>query len=219
MLSVIETPQTIKKFFTEQGQRLVYEKKEILVRVDDPQPWVYFLDEGVVEATYYAGDGFDRILGYFAQNSVFAQNQSFYTVGKGSLKFTAINKSVIYRVHRDLFMKQIESSHAFTKEYLQITMLIRIFTTDLVICLGESRIQTRCIHWLLLMAKYYGDPKGKSIRITIPLTQDAVANSLRISRESVSKSFRSLVRAGHIRIDKKYITIADTENLTSLIEA
>ena len=50
MNTFIATPHTIRDFFIAHGQRMHYEKRQAFVRADDPQPWVYFLEEGAVEA-------------------------------------------------------------------------------------------------------------------------------------------------------------------------
>lgn len=218
MLDYIETPQTIKAFFEATGQRLVYDKKQVFVRADDPQPWVYYLVDGIVEATFSFDDGVDRLLGYFIPNVIFTQNRLFHPEDEGDLKYTAIEKAVVYRVHHDAFLAQLATSHEFTKEYLKNTLLMRIFTTDIVIYQGEGRIHNRCIRWLLLMAKYYSRPTKNGTEIIVPLTQDAIANFLHASRESVSKTLRQFIRSGHISITKKRITITNLSELKNLLE-
>lgn len=219
MQSRVKTPEVIKAFFEKHGQKLVYGKKQEFIRADDPQPWVYFLSEGIVEVSYaFEDNAGDRPLGYFVQNMVFAQNRSFFNDVEGDLKYRSVEPIVVYRVHRDVFLAQLDKSFAFTKEYLQMVLLVRIFTTDLVIYLGEYRIHNRCIRWLLLMAKYYGEQTKDGCRIIVPLTQDTVANFLHVSRESVSKTLREFTKNGHITIKKKYITITDLGALKALLE-
>lgn len=217
MQSFIKTPPTIQAFFIENGQKMEYEKKQTFVRADDPQPWVYFLSEGIVEATFYFDGGDAKILGYFIPNSVFSQNKLFYETD-GDLTYTTVEKTVIYRIHRDVFLEQIETNTTFIKEYLRNTLIFRIYTTDLVTYLGENKIHNRCIRWLLLMAKYYGEPTPEGTRIAVPLTQDTIANFLHISRESVSKTLRHFIRSNHISITKKRITITDINQLKSLLD-
>lgn len=219
MQSVVQTPEAVKAFFEKHGQRLVYDKKQEFIRADDPQPWVYFLDQGIVEVSYAFEDSAgDRLLGYFMKHMVFAQNRSFFNDVEGDLKYRSVEPIVVYRVHRDKFLAELDKSFEFTKEYLQIVLLVRIFTTDLVIYLGEYRIHNRCIRWLLLMAKYYGEQTKDGCRIVVPLTQDTIANFLHVSRESVSKTLREFTKDGHITIKKKYITIADLDKLKALLE-
>lgn len=219
MKSFLDDPKTIRKYFEQHGQKMVYDKKQVFIRSDDPQPWVYFLNKGIVEATYSFDDGIDRILGYFIPRSIFAQNKLFNQDDRGDLKYTAVEKSEVYRIHRDKFLSRIDIDHEFTKEYLKNTLVFRIFTTDLVIYLGESRLHNRLIRWLLLMAKYYGEPDGRSCRIGIPMTHDVIANFLHVSRESISKVLRQLSRDGLISVDKKIITIHSIEKLRDSLNA
>lgn len=218
MLDYVEVPQTIQAFFETNGQKLEYDKKQIFVRADDPQPWIYYLSEGIVEAAYSFDSGVERLLGYFVPHVIFSQNRLFHPEDEGDLRYTAIEKSTVLRIHRDVFLQQLATDHTFTREYLKNTLLMRIFTTDLVIYLGEGHIRNRCIRWLLLMAKYYGVPAKNGTEIIVPFTQDIVANFLHSSRESVSKTLREFIRSGHISITKKRITITDLAKLKSLLE-
>lgn len=195
---------------------MYHDKKQLLVRADDPQPWVYFLDEGAVEASYVFDYGESKILGYFIPNTIFSQNRLFYK-SDGDLTYITIEPTVIYRIHRDLFLHEVDTNMQFMKEYLQNTLLLRIFTTDMVIYQGESTAIRRAIRWLLLMTKYYGEKQGGSVQIQIPLTQESIANFLHISRESVSKILRGLIRGGYISVNKKLITVRDIEALKQLL--
>lgn len=216
MKTFIATPATIKAFFEEHGQRMHYDKRQTFVRADDPQPWVYFLAEGAVEASYVFDYSESKILGYFIPNTIFSQNKLFYE-SDGDLTYTTIEPTVIYRVHRDVFLREVDANMQFMKEYLQNTLILRIFTTDMVIYQGEPTAARRAIRWLLLMAKYYGEAQGKEVQIQVPLTHDTIANFLHISRESVSKTLREFIRSGHISVSKKLITIHDQEALKQLL--
>lgn len=218
MASFIPNPPTIKSFFEQHGQKLEYDKGQTFVRADDPQPWVYFLVEGIVEATYSFDNGLNRILGYFIENAIFSQNRLLQSDDEGDLKYTVVKKVTVLRVHRDVFLQQIDTNHTFTKEYLQNSLIFRIFTTDLVIYLGEGNIHNRCIRWLAMMAKYYGEDTDQGRRIYIPFTQETIASFLHATRESVSKTLRKFIRSGYITVHKKTITITNLKGLKSLLE-
>ncbi|RTK95089.1 Crp/Fnr family transcriptional regulator [Candidatus Saccharibacteria bacterium] len=219
VMSYFKSPDAIKAFFEREGQKVVYDKNQTFVRPDDPRPWVYVLQEGLVAASFNFENGTKCILGYFIPNTVFAQNRSFYENDGGGLEYTTVTKAVIYRLHRDTFLKQVENDPAFNREYLHNVSQFRIFTTDRAICLAENRIHNRCIRWLMLMANYYSEPVGKGSRIIIPFTQGTIAEFLSVSRESVSKVIHSLVQDGHISIHRKQITITNVARLRDLLEA
>lgn len=217
MTDLAKTPAT-RKFFEEQGKEITFSKNEIFVRSDDPRPWVYYLKEGLVAASFTFNNATDCILGYFVPSNVFAQNKSFYEDDGGSLDFTSIGNSIVYRVHRDSFQEQLYSDWDFNREYTNNTLLFRIFTTDRAICLAEQRIHNRCIRWLMLVAKYYSEPDDKGLHIIMPLTQSTIAKFLNISRESVSKVLHSLIKDGHIELNNKQLYIMKNTDLQSLLE-
>lgn len=216
MKTYIPSPTALRSFFIEHGQKMHYSKRQTFVRADDPQPWVYFLEEGAVEASYVFDYNESKILGYFPPNAVFSQNKLFYE-SDGDLTYTTIEPTIIYRLHRDEFLRQIETNMDFVKDYLRNTLIIRIFTTDMVIYQGEQTATNRALRWLLVMAKYYGEETSEGVQIQIPLTQDVIANFLHISRESVSKRLREFVRAGYMSVDKKLITVHSVETLKKVL--
>lgn len=217
MQSFVPPSPTIQAFFTKHGQELHYGKKQTFARADDPQPWVYFLSEGIVEVAFTFDEGDTKIIGFLVPNSVFSQNRLFFG-GEGDLDFTTLEQTTFLRVHRDVFLGQLDTNPDFTREYLQTSLIFRIFVTDMLIYLGENRVRNRCVRWLILMAKYYGEPTAAGQRIGVQLTHKVIANFLHISRESVSKTLREFIRNGCITIDKKYITIKDPANLKDFLE-
>lgn len=219
MQRFLDTHQhTIRDFFVKNGQELHYDKNQIIVRADDPQPWTYFLANGIVNVSSLLEDGVKRPLGYVTYGGTFAQTKSFYGDTSGQLNFAATTGCTIFRVHRDVFLQQLNTDFAFAKEYVQIINWYRIIMTDNILYLGEHKLTSRCIRWLLYMAKYYSEPEGDGCRVVIPLTQDVIADYLHSSRESVSKALRDLIRAGHISIEKKYISIRDVSALAALLK-
>ena len=67
-------------------------------------------------------------------------------------------------------------------------------------------------HQLLYFAKTYGDNSLFGLEITLPLTQQDIADILSLTRETVSQSISTLRKKGLVNTDG-HITIMDMDAL------
>jgi CRP-like cAMP-binding protein len=201
-------------YFLKHGQKVTFTKGHQIVRPDEPNPWVYFLIEGLVKISFGLDDGTERILGYFIPGMVFAKSGSFYKLHDGGLEYTATSNIITYRISQEEFQQQLRANTDFAMDYINRLSLNQIYQIDRIVYQGEKGISTKCIKWILFMSKYYGEPIAKNqCRIYVPLTQDIAANFLHATRESVSSIMRKLTKKGLITSKNKYLTIMDYEGL------
>lgn len=202
-----------EEFFVEQGRPFEYEKNQYFVRRDDPLPWVYFLKSGLVEIAFTLSDGSKRIIGYIVPGMSFAQHRSFYEEDGGELDYRTVTPCVIYRLHRDLFLRQIKSDQRFNDEYVEQLLRTQVFLVERVSYQGENNIYKKTLRWLLFMVKYYGEETDEKHKIVIPLTQHTIGNFLHVSRESINKSLNKLISKKLISKNHKLITVNNIEEL------
>jgi CRP-like cAMP-binding protein len=70
----------------------------------------------------------------------------------------------------------------------------------------------RCIRRL---CDRFGQPEAGAIRIALPLTQDALADMIRVSRQRVNLQLKKLEAAGIIRVQRELV-VADLGALAKL---
>jgi CRP-like cAMP-binding protein len=66
---------------------------------------------------------------------------------------------------------------------------------------------------LLDLAKQFGEPAEKGVRITLPLSQQELAGLIGASREAVSKALQHLRKRGWVETQRRGISILDPEAL------
>lgn len=218
MSNLFQYSDAHRNYFTQHGQKVGYRKNQLMVWPADDNPWVYFLDTGLVKVSCFYDDGSESILGYFDSGLTFAQSGAYFQHNGGAaLEYTAVESSTVCRVPRDKFFGQLTRDHDFNQDYLTMILRNQLLLIDRVIYLGETALSKRCIRWLLFMAKYFGTRDGKTCFITIPLTQETAASLLNVTRESAGKCLRQLIKDGYIRMEKKRITITDIHKLQGLL--
>ena len=205
-------------YFTENGELVSYEKGQHLVWKNDESAWVFFLVKGLVRASFSFSDDTHRILGYFVPGTVFAQSGSFIN-DPGVLSYLAEGPVTVLRVRRATFLKQLQSDIMLANEYLNITLRNQLVLVDRIVYQGEKGLRAKTVRWLLFMAKYYGTSSGNTCDITVPLTQETIANFLHATRESMNIELRNLEKESLVELATKRIRIIDLAGLKKILAA
>lgn len=210
-------------YFKKHGQKLTYKKGHYLATPQDKNPWVYFLDDGIVRICFSFEAGQERLLGYFIPGMTFAQSGSFFDQEEGGLEYVANTDISVYRISRDDFFEQLRINPEFNQDYVSSLLRNQLYLVDRIVYLGEKRVYARCIRWLQLISKFYGESQtkggSKGSVITVPMTQDTIADFLHVTRESVSTCLTKLRKKGLISIKHKVITIPDLAKLKAELES
>lgn len=205
-------------YFLSHGTKHVYKKGQYIVTPHDDSPWVYFLAEGYVNASFGSYDGTERIIGFFLPGMSFAKIGAFFQRNDGNLQYCATTTATVYRVHQDEFLGQLTKDTTFNAEYLNWLLKVQILLIERIVLLAQPTMRQRVLHWLVFMKKYYGETTiDTTCRIAVPLTQDIVGSFLHATRESVGAVLRDLQRSGIVSIEKKHITIEQTRSLEKML--
>ncbi len=195
-----------------------YKKGQYLVVAIDESPWVFFLQSGIVQASFTLADGDMRLLGYFTPGVAFAKSGSFFADSGGDIEYQAVDTVTVYRVQREVFFTQLRSNVVFAEEYRAMLLKNQLFLIDRIVYQGEKTIERKLLRWLLFMAKYYGESTGAACYITVPTLQHDIANFLHASRVSIGNALHDLTATKIIATHQRHITIHDMAAIKSLVE-
>lgn len=218
MTDFFTRPARIERTFREEGERIVYAKNQHLVWNKDESAYVFFMADGIAHAHFATADGTKRIIGYFVPGMTFAKKESFWGTVDETLSFTTDVPTTIYRLKRTNFLQHLSTDQSFATEYTAQLLRMQVFYLDHIVSLGEKTLYLKCVRWLLLMAKCYGDGVNERIVINIPLTQDAIAGLLQTTRESTNVTLKELTAQGLIIMEHKHITIPNVTKLQKLLK-
>lgn len=210
------------KFFKEAGTCIEYRIGQVLTWPPDDSMWAYYVERGAIKVSCFYKDGSENIEGILDKGLSFVQGGSRYNfiAGEG-LQFIAIEPTVVYRVAINDFMEQLNRDRVFSSDYITMLQRDHLVLLDKVTYMGDNNLETRFIRWLIYMAKYFGEPTGmndRSVRIAMKLTQETMAAFLGITRESVGKYYRQMKAKGLITVEKKIITVVDTDSLRKMTD-
>jgi len=202
-----------KRFFEEHSERVLFKKNQLFARKEEIHPWIYYLEEGIVQLSFSYKKGDDRLIGYFVPDMMFAQNRVLYEGDSGVIEYTTATEVQALRVDYKTYIKEVDSNHDFCREYRECILHNQSYMIDRVVYQAEPNVEKKFLRWVLFMLKYYGTEQDGHHMIGMKLTQDAIANFLFVSRETVNKTVTRFVKQGIISVNKKYITLLDESAL------
>lgn len=202
--------KTHLQFFEEHGQKILYKKGQLLVRRDEPSPWMFFLENGLVKMAFASQDGTERIYGFGVPGMSFTQSGSFYALPHVDLEFEAHTDCTVWRLPREQFIKELETNIPMLREWHERILQNHNMLTERILYTGEKDPRNRIIAWLLAMARYFSfAQEDGSVVLEVPMTQDIMASFVHLSRERTNIVLSDLRRRGLISVEKQYITVPD----------
>ncbi len=198
------------------GSKLAYKKGEFIVRPGETPSGVFFVQEGMVKAYDITKYGEENLLIIRKSGEVFPLIRPI--IGKGP--------DIIYQAMTDVVVWRLESS--FYSDYLNkhdeilrplLNMVIDMYTShsERILNLEYRTVRERLVSFLITMSKRFGQKKGASVVINVPLKHQDIASSISATRETTGRELSSLERKGLISTKQSIITINSLSDLKKIL--
>ena len=189
----------------EASELVTVKTKQVVFEADEPIPYVYFPEDGVislvvemedgsgVEAMTVGCDGFTAL-------SVFHRAESMRCKGVGQITGRA------QRMTSGDFVRIVDACPVLEKLLHRYCQLVFEAVSQSAACNRLHVIEERCARWLLMSQDRVGRP-------TFDLTQGFLAEMLGVRRPGVTVAMGILEKAGFITHGRGTITIIDRPGL------
>lgn len=203
--------QKLDNFF-KQYKHQIYQKGEILIRVDDDPEGVFYLTSGTVKEYAISKKGEELVVNIFKPISFFpmswAINQS-----PNNYYYEALEEAETWKAPREKVVEFIKSNpdilfDLMSRVYKGTDGMLKRMT---YLMAGEA--YSRVITELLITAKRFGKPEGEMAQLHI--SEKDIANQSGMARETVSREIKSLKDKGLVTFRKNELiikSISDLEN-------
>jgi len=185
------------------------------------------------ETLFYKGDPGDQLYGVLrgrlkvlgsgadGRELVFALLEAGEVVGEVALldakprsgTVVALEASEVLGLHRRNFLPFLEAHPRVAIRLAEVLAArLRRLSEHVEDALFLS-LPSRLAKKLLALARAYGQPAESGVRIDLKLRQQALAELVGASRESVNKQLRAWARDGWLRLEGGYVTLLEPERL------
>lgn len=184
-----------------------YVRNGIILSQGDPGDALFVLAEGQVKVAVYAEDGREVILSVLTHGGVFGE-MALLDDEPRSAHVVAMTEAVLYQLRREDFQARLRSSPTLAVALLR-ELSRRLRRADETITgLALLDVNGRIANLLLELAR-----EEDGHRITRKLTHATIGQMVGASRETVSRTMRSLVVQGAITVTRREIVLTNPAQL------
>jgi CRP/FNR family cyclic AMP-dependent transcriptional regulator len=206
----------IHQIFTK-GQPIAVGKGEVILGNESSPNGVYFINTGYVKIYTISDDGDEYLHIIYGSGEIFPMVWAYLDVEPKQLYYQSISDCVLWRISRSAFNEQLEQDHALAQAMSQQLARQFLFYADRVDNLEYKKINERVAYRLLALGSRFGYKEGTQIIIDAPITHEIFADSIKMSRESVSRALEKLEKKKIIKKINNRIHILNAEALSTTL--
>jgi CRP/FNR family transcriptional regulator, cyclic AMP receptor protein len=214
-------PQPIDKELLEffhTGSKKTYQKGEIILRAADTPQGIYLIETGHIKIYALTRQGTEQTHVFYLPGDIFPMIWAFKDAVR-NVYYEAMQETVVWLVPKDKF-KAFAESHARVAIGLleRAVDMFRLYAGRMDNLLYSNSHERTAYCMLSLVDRFGERQKNNGWLITVPMTHQDIANSINLSRETVSRCMERLQRKGIITYDAQHhIVVRDLAALTNII--
>lgn len=204
--------------FFHSGRKQSYKKDEIIMRAGDTPQGIYFLEEGHVKVYALTKQGNEHTHMFYMPGDIFPMMFAFQDVVR-NVYYEALEPTVVWLVPKDKFREFAGSNAKAALGLLeQAVDMFRMYAgriDNLLYSNSHERTAYRLLSIIDRMGRLQSD--GTWI-VKAPITHQDIANSINLTRETVSRCMERLRRNGIIGPNiKNTLIVNDLPALAKII--
>lgn len=182
-------------------------KGTVIVTQGDPGDTLFLIADGQVKVAVFGEDGREVILSVLSEGGFFGE-MALLDDEPRSAHVIAMSDASLWQLRRDDFRSRLRASPDLAIAMLRELSRRLRRADETIASLALLDVNGRIAHLLLEMAREEGGS-----RITRKLTHATIAQMVGASRETVSRTMRSLAIRGVIVMNRKEIVLLDPDQL------
>lgn len=208
--------EKIRAFFRT-GQRRQYQKGEIILRAGEEPEGIYLIESGVVKIYVLNKQGSQHVTHFFGAGDLFPILW-FLRKQPRRVYYEAVEPISLLLVSASDFSKLMESDKYIMEEVLEEMADRYMRYAGRIENLLYSDSRERCAYRLLSLGNRFGQDYGGDLLINVSITQQDMARSVNMTRETFGRCLSRFQQRGVIGYDdERHIVIKDMSALTKLI--
>jgi CRP/FNR family cyclic AMP-dependent transcriptional regulator len=192
-----------------------YARGEVIFREGEPAERLFLMKSGRVKLSIASPSGQEMLIGVLGRGQIFGELEVIDR-GTRAMDARAMEDADLYAFAGDVFWTMLENRPALARRLLEL-MARRLRradqnSQDLVFFDAPTRLARR----LLQLAEEHGEAVGEgeeSVKITVRVTQEEIAQMIGVTRESANRLVASFAGRGWISWNDGYPILLEPEAL------
>lgn len=194
------------------GRRLHYAKGEALIHPGESALNVYYVDSGWVQAATVSPTGEPNILNTLYAGDIFPL--SWATTDEAhAATYSALGMTTVHRLTKESLVDAMRNIDGIQEQVIRNIAIQHQRLSDEHDNLHFRSASQRVAYRLLTLVKKFGRTCERGFIISHPITNEYIARSSNMTRETASREMTKLYQKGTVRSFRGYIYIADVHAL------
>lgn len=195
-----------------------FRKGETIVQQDELPKCVYAVKNGVVKVSNVSGTGDNQSISFEIVDDILPLCWAFSKSTRALFYYQAYTDCELYVIDKEAFEAHSKHDINFTHAMLTRQVSAHVGNMLQVDALEKARAYTKLLYTFRYFCLRYGrDIKKNLVKIYVPLTQQELANTTGLTRETTTLELKKMKKQKIISMKHKYYTV-NTQRLNEKID-
>lgn len=196
------------------GAPIIEKAKDETIFVQGEKPeYVYFIKKGRIRSSIFDESGQEKTILVFTEGSIVGENAALADSCHEVTATANITCTLACLPYKSFIAEVNKSAYHANQLSLSLTNKVSRLTNQIKE-IAFLKSDSRVITYLIKLADHFGEHQDNRIKISIPFTQQEMADLVATSRVSVAKVMSMLTKEGILERKGGYIYITDVIALT-----
>ena len=188
----------------------------ILISPTDPPRGVHYITHGYVKLYDIRSDGMLQMISILGPSDIFP---IYWALDEHELPlfYETVTNSEISVMSKDRFTRSLEHNAAYTRVAVAVLLRSHRLLQERIRCLELATARERVASHLLFLGNNFGKTDGTNVVLPLPVTDEELAESVNVSRETVNRTLNQLIHEQYIVRRGRVCTIVRRDDLYRLI--
>ncbi len=195
-----------------------FTKGELILCEGEVPQAAYFVKKGIVKIYNLTNDGLEKPISFDLEYEMFPTGWVFGMVKRAQFFYEAFSACELFVVSREDYLEYLRTDnqvlyqqfHDIVTKYLNFE--VRVYALE------QSKASQKLIHTLHFFILRFGKHiRGSMVRITLPLTQQDLANFIGLTRETTGLELKKLEQKGILSHRRRHYMV-DVNKLHQLLD-
>lgn len=201
------------------GSHLKFSKNEGIIHAHEEPQGVYLIKSGFVKAYSISRTGSENLLLIHQAGDFIPLPWALDGEHTTGLRYEAMSDVDILRTSKEKLRASMGDNPWLAQQIMSQTVSMLGLYTQRIQTLEFRSARGRVISELIHLAERFGKVRGQEVLINAPITQQDIADSINMTRETASRAIGILIEEGLLSQDEHLFTMKDMHNMYIALDA
>lgn len=195
-----------------------FDKDQLLLVQDERPRDIFYVKKGFIKGYDINIDGIEQHIWLGAKGDIIPYEWLFDAVDSTLLFYSAFTELEVHVVNRQELVEFFSTNPDVVMHVAKDIAAKLAELTEKLTATEKPKASEKIVYMLNILAKRFGNEneEGDKSQITVPLTQQDIANLLGLTRETVATELKKLKDKGYVYYDK-WQFVVHTDKLAELM--